>query len=213
MIATKKSPRKVPAPSPAPALTRTGGYISTLQAARLCGVSVFSVQRWFDEGLLTGSTLPGGRRRIGTASLESFMRKHIIPRSSATDSLTRKVLLVDDDAKLLGVMRESLESAGGLLVRTASSGLEAGIALGEFQPEIIVLDVMLEDVPAPLLMKRVREAQVGRNIRIVAISGKASESDVREMLRAGASAFLRKPFTIAELLKAMNVKSTAASRN
>ena len=53
-------------------------FISTFDAARTCGVSVFSVQRWFDEGLLIGAKLPGGRRLIDPASLDQFMRKHAL---------------------------------------------------------------------------------------------------------------------------------------
>ena len=55
-------------------------YVTTRQAAKLCDVSIFSIQRWFDQGLLKGSTLPGGHRRIALSSINEFMRKHnIIP--------------------------------------------------------------------------------------------------------------------------------------
>ena len=49
----------------------SSGYLSTIAAAKLCGVSVFSVQRWFDEGILAGARLPGGRRRIDAKSLDA----------------------------------------------------------------------------------------------------------------------------------------------
>lgn len=185
------------------------GYISTLQAARMCGVSVFSIQRWFDEGLLIGATLPGGRRRIASASLEAFMKKHIITATGASEADATRILLVDDDARLLSVMRESLEGHGGCLVRAAASGLEAGLALSEFRPEVIVLDVLLEDVPGQILVKRIRESQAGRTVRIVAISGKASEADERGIQQAGANAFLRKPFTMADLVKAIGLRKPA----
>lgn len=180
--------------------------ISTLKAAKMCGVSVFSIQRWYDQGILTGATLPGGRRRISSSSLSAFMRKHIVAGSGEAAAGSKRVLLVDDDAKLLSVMKESLETAGGVQVRTASSGLEAGIAIVEFQPEVLVVDVLLEDVPGPLIVKRIRDTQAGRTVRIVAISGKASEADQREILAAGAHTFLRKPFRMAELLKAVGLK-------
>lgn len=178
-------------------------YVTTRAAAKLCGVSIFSIQRWFDEGRLTGSTLPGGRRRISVTSMNDFMRKHNITPDTGGKGGSRRVLLVDDDAKVLSAMREGLTTAGGFTVRTASSGLEAGLAITEFQPEAIVLDVMLEDVPGVQIVRRIRESQSGRGVRIVAISGKAEPSDVDEIIAAGANAFLRKPFTIPDLMKAL----------
>lgn len=186
------------------------GSVSTMKAARMCGVSVFSIQRWFDQGILTGSTLPGGRRRISSTSLETFMKKHIVPGSGSDIAGSIRVLLVDDDAKLLGVMKETLEAAGKMEVRAASSGLEAGLAVQEFRPDVMILDVLLEDVPGPLIVKRIRESQAGRQMRIVAISGKASDAEQREIMAAGANGFLRKPFRMAELVKAVTQRSVKA---
>lgn len=53
-------------------------FVTTRQAAKLCGVSIFSIQRWFDKKLFEGATLPGGRRRIYVGSLEKFMKEHNI---------------------------------------------------------------------------------------------------------------------------------------
>jgi excisionase family DNA binding protein len=191
-----------------PSRDSKGGYVSTLTAARLCGVSVFSIQRWFDDGLLTGATLPGGRRRISESSLEQFMRRHaLLPDARATGD-GHRILLVDDDARLLSVMREGLAREGGFTVRTATSGLEAGLAVADFRPSAIVLDVLLEDLPGPAVVRRLRESEAGRTVRIVAISGKASDAAIRETLAAGANAFLRKPFTVAELVRAIRLRRT-----
>ncbi len=187
--------RKAPAPR---------GFISTIEAARLCGVSIFSIQRWFDAGLLTGAKLPGGRRRIRRESLDEFMRKHIISTPHAEQHESLRVLLVDDDARLLGAMREGLLQHGGFVVRSATSGMEAGLAINEFRPDCIVLDVMLEDVPGASIVRQVRESQVGKTTRIVAISGRASDSARQEILDAGANAYLAKPFAIADLIKAIS---------
>jgi predicted site-specific integrase-resolvase len=51
-------------------------YLSPLEVARLLEVSTFSIQRWFDEGLFEGPTLPGGKRRITVESFLAFAKKH-----------------------------------------------------------------------------------------------------------------------------------------
>ena len=54
--------------------------------------------------------MPGGWRRIARSSLDAFMRKHIIP-STGDQAHLHRVLLVDDDAKLLSAVKGALESA------------------------------------------------------------------------------------------------------
>lgn len=181
----------------------TPGFVTTRQAGQFCGVSIFSMQRWFDEGLLKGSTLPGGHRRIALSSLNEFMRKHNIIPSTGDQAHLHQVLLVDNDAKLVSAMKDAIESAGKYRVQTATSGLEAGIAVAEFKPDSVVLDVRLEDVPGAQVVRLIRQSQAGRSVRIVAISGKAADADRKEILAAGADAYFVKPFPMTELIKVL----------
>jgi CheY-like chemotaxis protein len=190
--------------------TRTAQYISTLEAARMCGVSTFSIQRWFDEGLLVGARLPGGKRKIESESLKRFMQEHgLLPSPSSVKVDRMRVLIVEDDAKLMEVMKEYLAQSGDFLIQTATNGLDAGLALSEFKPDAVVLDVMLEDIPARAVVQRIRQSPVGRSARIVAISGKAHADDIREIKAAGANAFLQKPFDMRDLMKALKLPVSA----
>jgi CheY-like chemotaxis protein len=183
-------------------------YISTKAAARLINVSIFSVQRWFDAGLLSGSRLPGGRRRIAVNSLEQFMKKHSLIPQALEGRGQKRVLIVDDDARLLDILKDGLEQTGKYVVRHAVSGLEGGLAVAEFLPDAMVIDVMLDDVRGPTVVRRIRETKAGRIVRIIAISGKAGPGDVRDVLDSGANAFLRKPFSLTDLIKAIESKRT-----
>jgi hypothetical protein len=60
-------------------------YVSSFDAAYALEVSVFSLQRWFDQGTLKGSKLPGGRRRLFIAGLREFAKKqgYDMPRFEA----------------------------------------------------------------------------------------------------------------------------------
>jgi CheY-like chemotaxis protein len=205
----KSKDRTPQQPEATTAAGKIGQYVSTLEAARICGVSTFSIQRWFDEGLLIGARLPGGKRKIQVESLKRFMQEHgLLPNESAKGDRTR-VLLVEDDAKLLEVMKEYLTQSGEFLIQTATNGLDAGLALSEFKPDAIVMDVMLEDIPGPALVSRIRQSPVGRSTRIIAISGKTSAEDVREIKAAGANVFLPKPFEMRELVKSLKLPIVA----
>jgi CheY-like chemotaxis protein len=180
------------------------GYLSTLEAARICDVSVFSIQRWFDEGLLTGATLPGGRRRIGKASLDAFIRKHAITPAPAGPT-ARRILLVDDDTGTLATMRAALAAVGGCEVREATSGLEAGLALAAFRPQGVVVNLGLEGVGGAILVKRIRESQAGHPVRIVVLAGAAEAADDAALKLSGAHAVVRKPVNGKELVKALRL--------
>jgi len=182
-------------------------FISTFDAARTCGVSVFSVQRWFDEGLLRGAKLPGGRRLIDPSSLDQFMRKHAL-KSSERGSDVLRVLVVEDDPPLLEILKDCLAAAGGFIVETATGGLSAGLKIADFRPHCLVLDVMLEDVPGPTIVREIRQSQVGAAMRIIAISGKAMDKDIEEVMDAGANAYLQKPFKMEVLVKSLRMKRT-----
>lgn len=206
-VKTKSKPAK-PAVRATATAGPSSGYLSTIAAAKLCGVSVFSVQRWFDEGILAGARLPGGRRRIDAKSLDAFIKKHVLLPGGNPNTAQRRVLIVEDDARLLEVLRDGL-AAQGYLVRTATGGLAAGLAMHEFHPDCVVLDVMLKDLPGPSVVRQLRQSQAGRATRIVAISGKAAPEDVHEVITAGANTFLKKPFTIPELIKAISSRRQA----
>jgi excisionase family DNA binding protein len=206
----KNSPAKKHAPgNGVPQLDKAPQHVSTLEAARILGVSTFSVQRWFDEGLLSGARLPGGKRRIAAESLRRFMQEHGILPAHAEAPDRMRVLLVEDDARLLEVMRDVLNETGDFLVQTATGGLDAGLAIAEFNPDAVVLDVMLEDVPGSAVVRRLRQSSLGRTVRIVAISGRAAPEDIAEIKAAGADIFLAKPFEPRDLLKALRPAARA----
>ena len=135
------------------------------------------------------------------------MRKHDLKRNIRVANAL-KVLIVDDDLKLLEIIKDGLAQAGGFMVQTATCGLDAGLKIADFQPDAIVLDVLLEDVPGAAIVQRIRASQVGAATRIVAISGRCKDSDVQEILDAGANTYLKKPFSSAALVKAIRAKRT-----
>jgi excisionase family DNA binding protein len=180
---------------------KTGQYISTLEAAKLCGVSTFSVQRWFDEGLLVGARLPGGKRKISADSLKRFMQEHGLLPAEGAKVDTRRVLVVDRDARTLDVIKEHLAQTGEFLVQTASNGLDAGLAAAEFKPDVVIVNIGIEDIPATTILQRIHQSPVTRHSRLIAVANKGSSEEEREARKAGADAFLTKPLNVKELHK------------
>src|SRR3569832_784032 len=113
---------------------------TTGEAAKICKVSQQTIIRCFDSGQLKGFRVPGSRfRRIPRDQLFSFMKDNGIP-TDALESGKRKVLLVDDDVELVELIKDVLDKDGRFEVRVANNGFDAGMAVKDYGPDLIVLD-------------------------------------------------------------------------
>lgn len=175
-------------------------FITTREAARVCRVSIFTVQRWFDKGFLKGAKLPGGRRRIDRPSFDAFLRKQGMTEAAAM--VMHRVLIVEDDPKVLDALKDGFALHDGYSVRTATNCMQAGLAVAQFHPDSLVLDVLLEDKPGAELVREIRSA-MGDQMRIIAISGRSGSHEEKEIMDAGADEYLKKPFKFEVLFKAL----------
>jgi len=106
-----------------------------------------------------------------------------------------KVLVVEDDAQIVRVLRLELEHEG-YVVDTASDGL-AGLEKALKEPDLIVLDLMLPKMDGLEVCKRVRAKST---VPIIMLTAKDRIPDRVGGLDLGADDYLTKPFSIEELL-------------
>jgi DNA-binding response OmpR family regulator len=130
------------------------------------------------------------------------MKENDIP-TDALESGKRKALIVDDDAELVELIRDVLESDGRFEVRIANNGFDAGMMVKEYHPDIIVLDVMLPDINGKEVCERVRGDSSLDDVKIVCISGMVEKDKIAELKAAGADDFMQKPFEIESLVDRM----------
>ncbi len=112
-----------------------------------------------------------------------------------------RVLVVDDDVKLAGIVARALERAGyGCVV--ADSGDQALWAANAHHPDALVLDVM---IPHPSGVEVCRHLRVaGFAGPIVVISARSRTDDRAAARRAGADAFMAKPFALSDLVSSLD---------
>ncbi len=169
---------------------------TTGEAAKICKVSQQTIIRCFDSGQLKGFRVPGSRfRRIPRDQLYAFMRDNGIP-TDALDSGKRKILIVDDDQDLVDLMVDHFERDGRFDVRSVNNGFGAGMLIREFQPDLIILDVMLPDINGLEVCQRVRTDKSTDEVRIICISGMVESDKIQQLRDAGANDFMKKPFDI-----------------
>jgi DNA-binding response OmpR family regulator len=106
------------------------------------------------------------------------------------------ILVVDDDPKIVSLVKTYLEREGFRVV-AASDGQSALRAFNEIDPGLIVLDLMLPELDGFALMRIVRERST---VPIVMLSARAQVADRVYGIHEGADDYLAKPFSPAELV-------------
>ena len=108
------------------------------------------------------------------------------------------VLVADDDDDILLLVTTRLRR-DGFEVISARNGEEAFALAQERLPDIAVLDIGMPKVDGLEVLQRIRSDELLKRIRVVLLTAKAQESDVRRGYEVGADAYVRKPFSPAEL--------------
>lgn len=107
-----------------------------------------------------------------------------------------KILLVDDDPLILELLTLRLK-ARGYEIDTALDGAAAYPRLQQFQPHLVICDVVMPNVDGPTLCRRLRSE--GNNVPFLFLTARGQPRDKVEVLSAGADDYLVKPFEPAEL--------------
>ena len=123
---------------------------------------------------------------------------HAMP-SHPPSPLTRPILVVDDDAKIVRLVRTYLERDGFSVV-TAADGPAALQAIETHQPVLVVLDLMLPELDGRAVIRAVRRDEEAAATPILMLSARGSTVDRIAGLEDGADDYLPKPFSPAELV-------------
>jgi len=116
----------------------------------------------------------------------------------------RPILVVDDDAKIVRLVRTYLERDGFMVV-TAADGPAALDAIERHRPALVVLDLMLPELDGRAVIRAVRRDDDAGATPILILSARGSTIDRIAGLEDGADDYLPKPFSPAELV--LRVKS------
>ena len=116
----------------------------------------------------------------------------------------RPILVVDDDAKIVRLVRTYLERDGFSVV-TAADGPAALDAIERHRPALVVLDLMLPELDGRAVIRAVRRDDEAAATPILIVSARGSTLDRIAGLEDGADDYLPKPFSPAELV--LRVKS------
>ena len=111
----------------------------------------------------------------------------------------KKILVADDEAVLVKMIRLRLE-ANGFVVLTAADGEDALDKAQRERPDLIILDLMLPKMDGYQVCASLKSDPGCRSVPIVILSARAQDTDKKMGEEAGASAYITKPFDTKELL-------------
>lgn len=117
--------------------------------------------------------------------------------------MAKRVLIVDDEPNIV-ISLEFLMRQSGHEIRVARDGREAETALAEFQPDLVLLDVMLPHKSGFELCQTIRENPNWKSLKIVLLTAKGREMDITKGLSLGADDYVTKPFSTKELVDKVN---------
>ncbi|HKI35705.1 MAG TPA: PAS domain S-box protein [Gemmataceae bacterium] len=135
---------------------------------------------------------------VGAAETRPEAAEHRTPEAGHEEV----ILLVDDEANILLVTRAMLESHG-YHVLSASGGAEAVEVFRQHNGEIraVILDMVMPEMDGPSTLQALRQLDPG--VRVIACSGLPPLGRAAPDVRVGARAFLPKPFSREQLLRAV----------
>ncbi|MCG2841029.1 phosphate regulon transcriptional regulator PhoB [Sandaracinobacter sp. RS1-74] len=110
-----------------------------------------------------------------------------------------RILLVEDDANLVELVRYNLDKEGFDVVSTPD-GEEALVLAEEERPDVVVLDWMIANLSGIEVCRRLRRAPETASLPIIMLTARAEEGDRVRGLETGADDYVTKPFSPRELV-------------
>jgi DNA-binding response OmpR family regulator len=110
-----------------------------------------------------------------------------------------RVLIVEDEQDIAGLIKHTLERAGDAEAHIVGSGDAALKAVSDEPPDLIILDLNLPVVSGVEVCRILRSRAEGRHVPIIMLTARTSEDDRVTGLELGADDYVTKPFSLREL--------------
>lgn len=114
-----------------------------------------------------------------------------------------KILIIDDSPADIRFMTEALLPTGHTVV-TLNDSTRAEAVVEAEKPDLALLDVVMPERNGYETLRALRKVPAASNMKVVFVSSKGAESDVKWGLRQGAVDYLVKPYTPAQVVTLIN---------
>lgn len=176
-------------------------YISTVQASKLLGVTVRTVQNWVENGTLTAKRTSGGHRRIPRSDVDNLLREKSLKTAylagSSVDFHKRNVLsvlAVDDDPTMQKIYEFKLgQFAVPNKLFQATNGLEGLLMLGLHKPDVLLLDLEMPGMNGFDLMRTMEKMAEFSSVKVIVVSSMSAAEIIERGGLSPRVSFVPKP--------------------
>lgn len=175
-------------------------YFTMSQAARICAVNRTTMLRWVKSGKIEAYSTAGGHKRILPEVLKKWLDDNQMPFDiNKFQNKKTRILIVDDDRSIRMYLTKILK---GVLIETetAADGFIAGKKIAQFRPDLVILDLSMPYMDGFEVCKTLKMDHDTSGIKIIVLTGHATEENKKKAMLAGADAFLKKPSSKEEIL-------------
>ncbi len=122
-----------------------------------------------------------------------------------------RILVVDDEADVLELVKTILVGSG-YEVFTASSGEEALVTATSFNPDLIILDIVMPGISGLEVCRLLKNRKNGGGNPIIVMTALNRDIDRKYISEAGADALITKPFDITQLISTIDKIESASGK-
>jgi len=105
-----------------------------------------------------------------------------------------KILYAEDEADIRSIAQIALEDIGGFTMKYCTSGQEALDQAEEFQPDLLLLDVMMPGMDGPTTLRKLREKPTLAHTPAIFMTAKIQMKEIAEYKEMGVLQVINKPF-------------------
>jgi CheY-like chemotaxis protein len=114
------------------------------------------------------------------------------------------ILYVEDDDNIAEIASITLEEIGNFKVRRCKSGKEALSLIPDYQPQLILMDVMMPQMDGPETLHHLRKLPEGASIPVVFMTARTQKHEQKAYITLGAIGVITKPFNPLLLCESIN---------
>jgi PAS domain S-box-containing protein len=126
--------------------------------------------------------------------------KVLFPAQTLGETLPARILVVDDEDIVRRILVKVLTRKGGYLVEEAANGIEAGIKLGSYHPDLVVLDLQMPDMDGLEVCRIIKSNPDLADIKVIITTGFPDHPKLEQISALGFKDFCFKPIRGAEFL-------------
>lgn len=177
-------------------------FYSTIEAAKLLGVSVRTVQLWVENGSLEAWKTAGGHRRIVARSVDDYIHSNQTTASASSNKL--RVLVVEDNPTVSKFYEAAIKSWGQSIdVIAKKDGFEGLVEIGRQVPDLLISDIYMPGMDGLQMIRSLYKSELLPIERIIVISGLSKDSITERGGIPSGIDFFVKPVDVEQLKRAV----------